>query len=112
MKQTYTLAYYLEDLWSKGFKLSDEDVVFIYFGMNSTNAPVWKVILALKATLQFQHKFDGSFYMSVLELITREKIDTRRKAWCALETKGLSKKYLDREIGSIRGDYNRIKEHK
>ncbi|MFG6118400.1 MULTISPECIES: DUF6123 family protein [Thalassobacillus] len=91
MKQQYTLAYFLEDLWAKGFKLSDEDVRFIYFGMNSTNAPVWKVIIALKATLQFQQAFDGSFYMGVLEHISRDGVTSKKKAWRVLEAKGLSK---------------------
>ncbi|WP_028782984.1 DUF6123 family protein [Thalassobacillus devorans] len=92
MKQQYTLAYFLEDLWAKGFKLSDEDVRFIYFGMNSTNAPVWKVIIALKATLQFQQTFDGSFYMGVLEHISTRGINSKKKAWKVLEAKGLSKR--------------------
>ncbi len=32
MKENEVLAYFLEHLWSKGFKLSDEEVQFIYFG--------------------------------------------------------------------------------
>ncbi|MFD1018430.1 DUF6123 family protein [Thalassobacillus hwangdonensis] len=98
MKQNHTLAYFLEDMWTKGFKLSDEDVRFVYFGRNSTNAPDWKVIIALKATLQFQHTFDGSFYMSILEHLSKEGIQSRKMAWQALEKKGLSKFFSPSQI--------------
>ncbi|MCP3030742.1 DUF6123 family protein [Halobacillus sp. A1] len=89
MKKTHSLAYYLEDLWSRGFKLSDEDVHFIYFGKNSTNVEEWKTILALKMTLKLQKKFDPSFYISVLEHISSSSITTRKQAYESLERRGL-----------------------
>ncbi|MFG6148738.1 DUF6123 family protein [Halobacillus sp. B23F22_1] len=90
MKSTHSLAYYLEDLWSKGFKLSDENVHFIYFGKNSTNTEDWKVILALQMTLKFQKKFDPSFYISLLEHISDRSIMTKKSAYQSLEERGLS----------------------
>ncbi|WP_082234036.1 DUF6123 family protein [Halobacillus massiliensis] len=89
MKQTDTLAYYLEDLWTKGFKLSDKDVHFIYFGKYSANAEEWKVILALKVTLKLQQAFDPSFFISVLEHISSEEITTRKQAYLSLEKQGI-----------------------
>ncbi|WP_181348357.1 DUF6123 family protein [Thalassobacillus sp. CUG 92003] len=86
-----SLGYYLEDLWSKGFKLSDEDVHFIYFGKYSINTPDWKVMIALKATLQFQQTFDPGFFIGILEHISHPEILTAKEAWLLLEEKGLSK---------------------
>ncbi|MFC7060400.1 DUF6123 family protein [Halobacillus seohaensis] len=90
MKQTDSLAYFLEDLWSRGFKLSDQDVRFIYFGKNSTNVEEWKTILALKMTLKFQQSFDPSFYISVLEHISSPTIASKKEVYQSLEERGLS----------------------
>ncbi|UOQ42758.1 DUF6123 family protein [Halobacillus salinarum] len=87
-----SLAYFLEDLWTKGFKLSDEDVRFIYFGKYSVNAAEWKVIIAIKITLKYQHTFDPSFFISVLEHIAKPYITTKKHVFKALEYRGLSKK--------------------
>lgn len=81
MEKKHALAYFLEDLWSKGFKLSDEDVRFIYFGKNSTNASEWKTIIAVRTTLKVQQNFDPSFYISILELIAAPSIRTKRHAY-------------------------------
>ncbi|CDQ19553.1 hypothetical protein SAMN05192559_104220 [Halobacillus karajensis] len=80
-----TLAYFLEDLWSKGFKLSDEDVQFIYFGKNSANAPEWKTIVAVKMTLKVQQTFDPSFFISILEHIAKTDITNKRMAYESIE---------------------------
>ncbi|ARI77303.1 DUF6123 family protein [Halobacillus mangrovi] len=92
MKNNHALAYFLEDLWSKGFKLSDEDVRFIYFGKNSTNAAQWKAIIAVKVTLKFQHKFDPSFFISVLEHIAKPEVKTKGEAYRSLEKRGFYSK--------------------
>ncbi|MDL4839734.1 DUF6123 family protein [Aquibacillus rhizosphaerae] len=84
------LANYIEDLWTKGFKLKDEEVQFIYFGKKFTGAPDWKVIYALKLTLQFQHTFNRSFYVSLLELLVKESIKTKREANDLLTEKGFT----------------------
>ncbi|RWZ60314.1 hypothetical protein EQV77_03200 [Halobacillus fulvus] len=90
MRKNYGLGYFLEDLWAKGFKLSDEHIRFIYFGKNSTNASEWKTIIAVKTTLKFQQQFDPSFFISVLEHITKKEIRSKRQAYASLEAKGLS----------------------
>ncbi|MDC3415331.1 DUF6123 family protein [Aquibacillus salsiterrae] len=83
------LANYIEDLWAKGFKLADEEVQFIYFGRKYTNAADWKVILSIRVTLQFQQTFDGSFYLSLLELFTQEPNYTYSDVNQILKEKGL-----------------------
>lgn len=92
MDNDHILAYFLEDLWTKGFKLSDEDVHFIYFGKNSMNASAWKTIIAVKVTLKFQHSFDPSFFISVLELIAKPQITSKREAYRTIEQRGLHSK--------------------
>ncbi|MCA0970399.1 DUF6123 family protein [Halobacillus litoralis] len=94
MKNHLPLAYFLEDLWSKGFKLQDEDVRFIYFGKNSTNATEWKTIIAVKVTLKYQHEFDPSFFIGVLEQIAKPELTTRKQVYQYLGKKGLAKKKL------------------
>ncbi|AIF66608.1 DUF6123 family protein [Terribacillus saccharophilus] len=89
----HSLAYFLDDLWAKGFKLTDEDIQFIYFGKNYANAPDWKVIFAVQVTLRFQHAFDGSFYLSVLDLIGEDKIHTKKQAEDLLSRKGFQLQY-------------------
>ncbi|MBM7569876.1 DUF6123 family protein [Aquibacillus albus] len=90
MNNKNRLANYLEDLWTKGFKLNDDQVRFIYFGKKLTNAPDWKVILSLKTTLQFQQTFDGSFYISLLELLNQEAIYSTKEAYALLKEKGFA----------------------
>ncbi|WP_281975498.1 DUF6123 family protein [Halobacillus litoralis] len=85
MDKKHALAYFLEDLWTKGFKLSDEDVRFIYFGKNSTNATEWKTIIAVRTTLKVQQKFDPSFFISVLEHIAKPHINSKRQAYQSIE---------------------------
>ncbi|MYL32811.1 hypothetical protein GLW08_00060 [Pontibacillus yanchengensis] len=85
------LGNFIEDLWTKGFKLSDRDVHFIYFGKNYANAEEWLVIFAVRATIQLQFKFDESFYIAVLEYLSQNKPTTLREAWKLLEKRGLSK---------------------
>ena len=89
MKQSHLLAYYLEDLWSKGFKLSDEEVRFIYFAKYSANASDWMAKQALKITLQMKCTFDGSFYISLLELIVHESVTNNKKLNHLLMDKGI-----------------------
>lgn len=92
MNRKHDLAYFLEDLWSRGFKLSDEDVQFIYFGKNSTNAAEWKTIIAVRTTLKAQQSFDASFFISVLELIADASITNKRRAYEVVEQKLALKK--------------------
>ncbi|WP_112181127.1 MULTISPECIES: DUF6123 family protein [Paraliobacillus] len=89
MKNNVTLGDYIELLWEKGFKLTDEEVQFIYFGKQYTNANDWLIIMALKTTLQIQHQFDGSFYISLLELLQEKKVTTEKQAIKEFQNKGI-----------------------
>jgi Family of unknown function (DUF6123) len=93
MVNKQSLACFLDDLWAKGFKLTDEDIQFIYFGKNFANASDWKVIFAVQVTLRFQHAFDGSFYLSVLDLIKEDNVQTKKQAEDLLANKGLQLQY-------------------
>ncbi|SEN44589.1 hypothetical protein SAMN04488134_10199 [Amphibacillus marinus] len=84
-----TLADYLEQLWVKGFKLSDEQVRFIYFGKQYTGANDDLARVAIKTTLRLQYQFDGSFYISLLELLKEHNIGTRQDAIALFKKKGL-----------------------
>ncbi|QDP40414.1 DUF6123 family protein [Radiobacillus deserti] len=89
MSLSKQLAFYLDDLWAKGFKLTDEEVTFIYFGKRSTMSEDWKVILALKTTLQNQQAFVGSYFLSLLELLKVEGITSPSGAAKLLKKKGI-----------------------
>lgn len=80
MPKNSSLAEYIEELWERGFKLSDEEVRFIYFGKRYTEANDQIIILALKFTLQIQRNFDRSFYISLLELFLEHLINTEIQA--------------------------------
>lgn len=80
VKDSEELAYFLENLWSKGFKLTDEEVRFIYFGQKYTNTSVSHAKLALQFTLSLQMTFDRSFYISLLEIFAKNKIANKNQA--------------------------------
>ncbi|GAB2574846.1 DUF6123 family protein [Gracilibacillus alcaliphilus] len=89
MKDSERLAYFLEHLWSKGFKLTDDEVQFIYFGHKYTNATVDHVKLAVMFTLQLQLSFNRSFYISLLELFYQHEVVHEEQALSLLRQKGL-----------------------
>jgi hypothetical protein len=75
-----TVEEYLHDLQAKGFQFQEDSLGFIYFGKHYTNAPDQMVNAAIELTLKAQKKFDGSFYISLLETLTANKITTREEA--------------------------------
>ncbi|MCZ0701900.1 hypothetical protein J2T56_000325 [Natronobacillus azotifigens] len=89
MKNDRTLADYIEHLWVKGFKLTDEQVHFIYFGKQYTNASDKLVRIALETTLRIQYSFDGSFYISLLELLKENNIITIAQAKKLFHERGI-----------------------
>lgn len=89
MPKTSSLADFLEILWGKGFKLTDEEVQFIYFGKRYTESSDRMIILALKYTLQIQLHFDRSFYISLLELLMEHKITSEKQAVSLFKKKAL-----------------------
>lgn len=71
---------YLELLISKGFQFGEDAVGFIYFGKQYTSASDELARTAIELTLKAQKSFDGSFYVSLLELLTSNKITSRPEA--------------------------------
>jgi len=71
---------YLQLLSSKGFQFGEEAIGFIYFGKQYTNASDELARTALELTLKAQKSFDGSFYVSLLELLTSKQITSRNEA--------------------------------
>ena len=75
-----TVEDYLCLLQSKGFQFQDDAIGFIYFGKHYTNASDELTNTAIELTLKAQKKFDGSFYVSLLEMLVANKIKTRLEA--------------------------------
>ena len=75
-----TVEDYLCFLQSKGFQFQDDAIGFIYFGKHYTNASDELTNTAIELTLKAQKKFDGSFYVSLLEMLVANKINTRLEA--------------------------------
>ncbi|MDQ0272047.1 DUF6123 family protein [Cytobacillus purgationiresistens] len=75
-----TVDDYLHDLQGKGFQLADDALGFIYFGKHYTNASDELVNVAVEMTLKAQKSFDGSFYLSLLENLKSNNIESRKEA--------------------------------
>lgn len=71
---------YLLFLKSKGFHLKEDAIGFIYFGKKYTNASDELVKIAIELTLKLQKRFDGSFYLSLLEIFKENKVRSKKDA--------------------------------
>lgn len=71
---------YLHYLKGKGFHFQEDAIGFIYFGKHYTNATDELINTAIEMTLKVQKSFDGSFYVSLLETLLANEIDTRKDA--------------------------------
>lgn len=80
---------YICRLSSKGFRLGEEAIGFIYFGKQLTSAPDWMVNIALEYTLKAQKRFDGGFYISLLETLVNRKVSNRKEANQIMKEHGL-----------------------
>ncbi|PKG24068.1 DUF6123 family protein [Niallia nealsonii] len=76
-----TLDDYLLFLQSKGFFFKEDTIGFIYFGKALTNAPDELSMAAIECTLKIQKSFDGSFYVSLLEMFVNNNVKTKRQAF-------------------------------
>ena len=83
------LENYLMNLEAKGFKFKDDAISFIYFGKQSTGTDDYVVSLAIELTLKTQKRFDGSFYLSLLERLKEHNVKTKREAYRLMEEMGL-----------------------
>ena len=84
-----TVEEYLHDLQGKGFHFQEDAIGFIYFGKHYTNASDEIINTAIELTLKAQKSFDGSFYLSLLETLTTNKINTRDAALLYVKEKQL-----------------------
>ena len=75
-----TVEEYLHYLKGKGFQFQEDAIGFIFFGKHYTNATDEIINTAIELTLKAQKSFDGSFYMSLLETLISNKINTRKDA--------------------------------
>lgn len=71
---------YVTFLEGKGFSFGNDAIGFIYFGKQYTNASDFLVNIAIEITLKAQKKFDGSFYISLLENLKQANIQTKKEA--------------------------------
>jgi len=75
-----TVAQYVDFLESKGFQLREDAIGFIHFGKQYTKATDELTNTAIELTLKAQKEFDGSYYISLLEMLVKNKISTRGAA--------------------------------
>lgn len=71
---------YVTFLEGKGFSFGKDAIGFIYFGKQYANASDFLVNMAIEITLKVQKKFDGSFYISLLENLKQRNIQTKMQA--------------------------------
>lgn len=76
-------------LAGKGFSFGDDAIGFIYFGKAYTNATDELVITAIECTLKIQKKFDGSFFVSLLELFNDNQLKTKKEVMSFIKTNQL-----------------------
>ncbi|AYV66813.1 hypothetical protein CHH55_15290 [Niallia circulans] len=74
-----TVEEFLLFLESKGFSFGEDVIGFIYFGKAYTNATDELVITAIECTLKIQKKFDGSFFVSLLEMFNDNELKTKKE---------------------------------
>ncbi|RFU65483.1 DUF6123 family protein [Peribacillus glennii] len=84
-----TVEEYVAFLESKGFSFGEDAIGFIYFGKQYTNASDFLVNVAIEMTLKAQKDFDGSFYISLLEALKQNKVNTRTDAELFAKERGL-----------------------
>lgn len=84
-----TVEEYLHFLQSKGFQIQEDAIGFIYFGKHYTNASDELANTAIELTLKAQKTFDGSFYVSLLEMLISNKIENRQDAIQFLKEKSI-----------------------
>ncbi|MEH7384746.1 DUF6123 family protein [Bacillus sp. JJ1521] len=80
---------YLQFLAQKGFNLGEDAVGFISFGQHYTATTDEIVIVAIEITLKAQKEFDGSFFVSLLEMLKENKIQSRKQALQFVEERNI-----------------------
>ncbi|WP_234987208.1 DUF6123 family protein [Bacillus sinesaloumensis] len=80
---------YLQFLAQKGFNLGDDAVGFISFGQHYTESTDEIVNVAIEITLKAQKEFDGSFFISLLEMLKENQIQSRKQAYQFVEQRNI-----------------------
>jgi len=80
---------YLQFLAQKGFILGEDAAGFISFGQQYTRASDEIVIVAIEITLKAQKEFDGSFFISLLEMFKENQIQGRKQAYRFIEERNI-----------------------
>ena len=75
-----TVQDYLEFLAQKGFQFGEESIGFITFGQHYTDSSDELVNIAIEVTLKAQKEFDGSFFISLLEMYSENQVSHRNEA--------------------------------
>ncbi|WP_078380255.1 DUF6123 family protein [Sutcliffiella halmapala] len=81
MKSTLSTEEYIQQLSAKGFVFREDSLGFIEFGKHYTASSDYLVNIAIELTLKAQKQFDGSFFVSILEMIQTESIQTKSAAF-------------------------------
>ena len=89
MGKNYSTEEYISYLKSKGFVFREDALGFIEFGKHYTGSSDHLVNIAIEITLKAQKEFDGSFFMSFLELIKKEEVETKKHAYKVAEEKNI-----------------------
>ncbi|WP_408006185.1 DUF6123 family protein [Pseudalkalibacillus sp. A8] len=66
---------FIQFLSSKGIHLTENHIAFIYFGKKYTDSQDEVVNVAIETTLKVQVKFDGSYYIALLEAMKQADVN-------------------------------------
>ncbi|WP_235848427.1 DUF6123 family protein [Litchfieldia alkalitelluris] len=91
VKSVTTVNEYLDYLTSKGFQLGEDALGFIAFGQHYTGSSDELVNTALEITLKAQKEFDGSFFVSLLEMFKENQVTKRKEGLQIAFEKGIMK---------------------
>lgn len=84
-----TVEDYLAYLEEKGFVFGEDAKGFIEFGKGFTGCDDIVVISAIEITLKVQRTFDGSFFVSFLEVLKEHKAKNRNEAYIIAKNIGI-----------------------
>ncbi|CAG9623765.1 DUF6123 family protein [Sutcliffiella rhizosphaerae] len=89
MEKSWTTEEYLQHLTAKGFKFGEDSIGFIEFGKHYTGSSDHLVNIAIEITLKAQKEFDGSFFVSFLEMIKKEQVLSKKAAFELAKVKNI-----------------------
>ena len=87
MGKRFSTEDYINYLKSKGFVFKEDALGFIEFGKHYTDSSDYLVNIAIEITLKAQKEFDGSFFVSFLEILKKEEVESKKHAYQLAEEK-------------------------